>query len=333
MLRTSLITLALSAFAFGQDLIALLPAPGNTNPSVQLLDPLTLATVLAASPDNIPADIRQVIPMPGGSKYFLVSHGSTPITVLDAATGVLRTISGGLNLGATAALLVPDASRLAVAAGRVYFFNTATEALEDSGGIEISGQIIDLAVTFDSRRLLVASQATDGQIIVTAIDLGTTATVASTLVLPGSTSAAPGGMMIAPNGLCYLSGFSHVYEIDPRTNRITQGGDIFLPGSPGKAFATADGRYLMLPNLHPGPTAASLYQITIANRLPALFGSITNDTFESFAPQRTTTGVEGMFGFTRGGHLYDIRYGPGPSVAVSYADGFFTEGESRIRFI
>ena len=233
-----------AALGAGQDLVAVLPATGNDATTLRLFDPKTLELVVAARQANLASDIKQIIPGPGVNKYFLIARNSTPVSVLDGATGTVRGISGGINLAASAALMLPDASRLAVAAGRLYLIDVSTELLKDGAGIEISGVIIDLAATFDSSRLMVLSQVAGGDLVVTAIDLATEK-IASTLSLPGSADTTAGGMMMAPNGRVYVSGINHVYEIDARTNRVTANGDILLPGAAGKAVASPDGQYLV----------------------------------------------------------------------------------------
>ncbi len=319
--------LALAAWC-GPPAVAVMPRAGNTGNSIAFYDVVSLQ-LLNRVPD-VGADIIQILPLPDGSKSFLISRSSSPVIVLDGKYGNPRAIGGRLALAPSAALMSPDGSRVVVAAGGVYFFDTVSESLTLADGLAVPGGTpIDLAVTFDSKRVFVLAQSDDGKIQLTAIE---NERIANTLTLPGDLNSPPTGLLMAPNGRLYLFTNLRIYEIDARTNRVTRNGEILITGYAGKgAAASPDGRYILVPNARPAQGATPLYQLDTFNKTAFPASPLTGqDAFERLQPTRTIIGTEQMIGLTKSGRLFDIRFGnPSPSIVPANADSYFTEGPDR----
>lgn len=308
----------------GPPAIAVMPRAGNTDTSLAFYDVVSLRLI-----NRVPdagTDILQILPLPDGSKQFLISKSNSPVIVLDESYSNPKAIGGKLNVAPSAALLTPDGKRLVVAAGAIYFFDTSSENLTIPDGIPVTGSPIDVAATFDSSRIFVLSQNSDGKIAVSAID---NERLTSTLTLPGEINAPPSGLLMAPNGRLYLFTNLRIYEIDAATNRVTRNGEILITGYAGKgAAATPDGRYILVPNARPLQGNTHLYQLDTLNKTAFAAAPLAGqEAFEKIQPNRTIVGTEQMIGLTRNGRLFDIRYGGfAPAISPAAADAYFAEG-------
>lgn len=309
----------------GPPSIAVLPKAGNPENSVAFYDVVSLK-LLSRIPDAGGADILQIIPLPDGSKFFLISKSNSPVIALDENYANPKEIAGRLGVAPSAAILTPDAKRLLVAAGtNLNTFQTATNELSNT--ITLPSPIVDLAASHDSARIFALGQSlSDGKIQLTMLE---NERIVNTLTLPGDRNAPATSLLMAPNGRLYLSTDLRVFEIDSRTNQLTPRGEILTTGYPGKgAAASPDGRYIMIPNVRPLQGATPLLQLDTRNKTiypaAALPGQ---EPFERIQPSRNIIGAEGMIGLTRNGRLFDIRFGnPTPSVTPSTADAYFAEG-------
>ena len=305
--------------------IAVLPKAGNPENSVAFYDVVSLK-LLSRIPDAGGPDILQIIPLPDGSKFFLISRSNSPVIALDENYANPKDIAGRLGVAPSAAILTPDARRLLVAAGaNLNTFQTSTNELASVSALP--SPIVDLAASHDSTRIFALGQsASDGKIHLTMLENDR---IVNTLTLPGDLNAPPTSLLMAPSGRLYLFTNLRIYEIDSRTNQVTPKGEILTTGYPGKgAAASPDGRYILIPNSRPLQGATPLFQLDTRNK--AIYPAAAlpgQEPFERVQPSRNIVGTEGMIGLTRNGRLFDIRFGnPTPSIAPSSADAYFAEG-------
>ncbi len=243
--------LAVFAGVVGAQSIAVLTGPQGTSTNVQIYtaNPSTnppLSPQSTISP--VPAGAFQILTTPGGSKNYIISNIAQGITVYIAASRVPSQIATAISGKPAKAILSPDGRRLIILAGdtdttlTAYVVDTATDTLLNPFGVTLSGGATDVAVGMNSQSMYVLSK-TDSAASVTPVSLSPSIVPATPLTIP-----TPGvtGIVAGPNGMLYVSGTNSVFEIDPRTMKITPGSKapstVTIPvnGTPGKLVITSD---------------------------------------------------------------------------------------------
>ncbi|MEO7144338.1 MAG: Ig-like domain-containing protein [Bryobacteraceae bacterium] len=305
---------ALAGFSFGQaqtvsSYIYALPSANGAGPGYAYqANPLTSLSGFQA-----PAGTFEVLGKPDGSKFYLIANsGATAVSVMDASLNV-RTI-GGLNLGATAAALSPDGKRLVVttgaagsSSGTLYIFDTTTDSQLLPGGIPLSSTPVDVAISLDSTRVLVAGAAASGTVLST-FDLSSLTSVATPLQLPGGVPGVT-GVSVAPNGYAYVTLNNRVYEVDPYNPGVVRN-EIDVNGVPNKMVFTSDGHYGVSTNYSPATGSNIVMQFDLIAHTVA--GTIPNPTSGiTLNPKLVVAGNNRIFA-TSGttSNLYEISTNP-----------------------
>jgi uncharacterized protein (TIGR03437 family) len=256
---------AVSAVMNAQSVLVLPGANGSGNTiAVVASNPFqSQTTITNASPGAF-----LVLPKPDGTKYYVVSNaGGTGVSVYDQNFANGRVIGGPIPLAPTAAAISPDGRRLVVLANGAYIFDTSTDTLVNSNPIQISGNPIDVTFSLDSSKAFVLSNnGTAG--VITPIDM-TTNTAGTALTLAGNGA----GITTGPNGFLYVTTPNRLFEIDPRTTKVTTSGEIPVNGSLGKPVLTPDGKYAIAVNRTP-ITGSSLVLFDLSNH--TLAGTFPN---------------------------------------------------------
>ncbi len=267
-----------------QDLFAL---PGYNSSSQQVVvyavNPISELTTFPAGPGAF-----LVLAKPDGSKFYVIAHSSAQtITSVDSKFQGTRTIS--LPQAATAAVLTPDGTELAIAAGALHIFNTSTDAEVVPNGISYAGlNIIDVAVSLDGSALYSLGTGSGGSqlnLIDTSLNK-----VTATLGINGTAT----GVAVGPNGLIYVSTVNQVLEINPLTFVATPSGRITVNGKPGRVVITPDASYALAINQTPA-TGSEVILISLANH--AVVNTISNSTgilFDNLQP----TGINTLLGYS-----------------------------------
>jgi uncharacterized protein (TIGR03437 family) len=301
----------LGTLAFGQNqYVGLLPGPGN--PSTNLLLYLAGQLTPAAALGNISGGTFLMLPAPDGSKYYLVANGGTAVQLVDSNFQNLRTIAGNIDRAPTNAAFTSDGRRLVVTAGRVYFIDIQNDTVLNPAGTIVDGDPIDVVTNYESTRAFVLSRApvAQGGTVITAIDTTNYQIVGTPLRLTSNPGSPPTGIVYAPTGNLYVSSDFRIYEIDPRTLRLTTNGEISVLAYPGKPFITSDGRYLIAANLRPVQGNTSLVQVDLQNKSVGSFPAFETEIFDRFvANGRDGQGNQRLYGISQSGRLYDIRVG------------------------
>lgn len=236
-----IISVALSAALLqGQDLFVL-PGAQGTNP---------VAEAFVTNPElnnyrtfNAGTGAFAVLPTVGGQKFFAVSSASTNSVVAFDTTLLSPTPLANLPNAATQAILTPNGSLLAVAAGTVHLFNAASNNELIVGGISQGAGIDTFAIAASLDSTAIFALGSDGagndQLSLISTSLFS---VTSTLPLPGIAATA---VSVGPNGLVYVSLPDQILELDPRTLTPTVNGGMTVNGTPGPLVFTPDGQYLI----------------------------------------------------------------------------------------
>jgi hypothetical protein len=126
----------------GPPSVAVLPKAGNPDSAVAFYDVVSLR-LLSRIPDAGGVDIFQILPLPDGSKSFLISRSNTPVIALDENYANPQPIAGRLGVAPSAAILTPDGRRLLVAAGNS-LLTFQTNNNENTDSLTLPSPIIDL---------------------------------------------------------------------------------------------------------------------------------------------------------------------------------------------
>ena len=260
----------ISAVAHAQNFFVL-PGANSPGSSVQVYTsqfiPLTTFQAGVAA--------YQIIAKPDGSKYYVISNaGSQTVTEVDNTFQNPKSL-GNLGTQATAAALTPDGKRLLVVAGTLHVFDTTTDAELPASTLP-GTPLSDLAISLDGTRAFVLGTLASGQGVLYAIDLtGTSFNVVGNLPLNNITT----GVAVGPNGLVYVGAVNRVYEINPATLALTSAGEIGTIIKAGHLAFTPDGRYLLVPNLTPGQSSATVDLIDLlTHTVTATSANIANGT-------------------------------------------------------
>ena len=250
-IAVALCLLAASSAIQAQD-VFVLPGSSSANTNVLVASATNLSALGAF---NAGAGSYQALAKPDGNKFYVIANSGI-VTVVDAAFSNPHQIAA-LPQAATAAVITPDGRRLLVVAGRLYIFDTTTDAPVVSGGVDVGSSGLDVAVGLDGAKAFVIGTQPNLFGLLTAVDL-TTNTAVGQRVLPGSLS----GISAGPNGFLYVTGQNYFQEFDPATLSTTTLGNIPIAGLPGKLAFTPDGRFALAGDLHGG---VAVFQFDLGN--------------------------------------------------------------------
>ncbi|HSW51018.1 MAG TPA: hypothetical protein VLH09_12630 [Bryobacteraceae bacterium] len=202
---------------------------------------LTAGSFQSVATITVPPGVRTVLARPDGSKYYVVSGGSSD-TIL-VMNGALNSVLKRIDLGAEAraAGLSPDGKRLLVLAGRLHVYDTTQsgdDEITPATGLDVGADPAELAFALDSSAALILSPATGhivlydlpGNSVGSSVDLGAPARALAT----------------SPSGTFYASATNVIFEVDAVSGTVRR--QISVNGSPGKAAFTPDGKYALFPN-------------------------------------------------------------------------------------
>jgi uncharacterized protein (TIGR03437 family) len=257
-LTTSAVCLAAAASALHAQRLFVQPGALSSSQTVEVLatSPVSAITGFQAGAGNF-----LVLGLPSGSTYYAIgSSTNQSITAVDDTFLTPQKIAA-LPQPATAAVLSPDGTRLAVAAGTLHIFDTATNADMVAGGINVGTgiSVIDVAASLDGQTfysLGVAGSSTQ----VNAINIVSN-TITHTLGFSGVATS----ITVGPNGLIYVTLPNQVVDINPTTFAGNPAGPIAMNATPGRPAFTTDGKYALFANQTP-VTGTSLLLVSLANR-------------------------------------------------------------------
>lgn len=220
----------------------ILPGPNATNGNVQALtaNPLSQYRVFAAGTGTF-----ALLPNLTASEFYTVAH-STADSVLEFNSTLLDpSVLADLSTSATQAVMTPDGKLLAVSAGLVHLFSTASNTEVVPGGISqgIGITTTGIASSLDSSAIFALGLQSNGAGILSAISTSSY-TVTASLVLAQAATA----VSVAPNGLVYVSLPDEILEINPQTLEPTPVGGIAVTGTPGPLVFTPDGQFAVATN-------------------------------------------------------------------------------------
>ncbi|MBV9772178.1 MAG: Ig-like domain-containing protein, partial [Bryobacterales bacterium] len=190
---------------------------------------------------------------------------------------------------ATAAVMTPNGTELAVAAGALHIFDTSTDTEVVPNGLTIAAvNIFDVAVSLDGASFYTLGTASTGSEL-SLIDISLNK-VTATLGISGTAT----GMTVGPNGLIYVSTVNEVLEINPLTFAATPAGAISVNGLPGPVVVTPDAAYAMAINQTPATGSEviliSLLNHAVVNTIPESTGVLLNSLL--------ATGVNTALGYS-----------------------------------
>ena len=253
-LRIALLLVVPATFVWAQDLF-ILPGAGAYNGTVQAFVTNPLSTFRSF---NAGDGAFTVLPAFGG--FYIVADSTTDTIATADATLLDTAVVADLPIAATQAVLSPDGSLLAVAAGVLHLFDTATNLEVVTGGISQGSGVTTFAVaaSLDGNTLFaLGSDNAAGSGQLTAIST-TTYAAGATIALSQPATA----ISVGPNGLVYVSLPDGILELDPRTLQPTFGGTMSVGGTPGPLVFTPDGQYALAMNQ--SSLGNSLFVVTLA---------------------------------------------------------------------
>ena len=196
-IAVALCLLAASSAIEAQD-VFVLPGSASSNTNVLVASATNLSALGAF---NAGAGSYQALAKPDGNKFYIISNSGV-VTVVDAAFTNPQQIAA-LPQSPTGAVITPDGRRLLVAAGRLYIFDTATDAPVVNGGVDVGSSALDVAVSLDGSRAFVVGTQPNQFGLLTAVDLATNTSLTQ-VVLPGLLT----GISMGPNGFLYVTGLN-----------------------------------------------------------------------------------------------------------------------------
>jgi len=192
------------------------------------------------------------------SKFFVVASSTANSIVQTNATFAATTPVAKLLSTPSQAIVTPDGRLLAVAAGTVHLFDTASNEELVSGGVSqgIAVNTFAIAASLDSTAIFALGANSVGG---SQLDSISTSSHTITATLPLSAKAT--AVSVGPNGLIYVSLASKILEVEPRTLTVTTNGTMSVTGTPGPFVFTPDGLYAVCANQS---AANSLFIVTLA---------------------------------------------------------------------
>jgi uncharacterized protein (TIGR03437 family) len=309
-LITSAVCLAAAASVLHAQRLFVEPGASANSQAVQVLatSPLTSITGFQSG-----AGTFLVLGLPDGSKYYAIgSSTSQSVTAVDSAFQVPRDIAA-LSQPPTAAVLSPDGRRLAVAAGTLHIFDTASDTDLVPGGINVGSgiSVIDVAFGLDGTTLYSLGVTAPGVNASTQIN---TIDVASNLVtgnmgFHGSATS----ISVAPNGLIYVTLLNELIDINPTTFAQNPAGPITVNALPGRPAFTPDGKFAVIANQTPS-TGSSVLAVSLANRSVVGTGPSLQFQLDSLL----VTGTDTLLGYSNSTQTaYQILVGSTGALSVT----------------
>ncbi|MBS1833869.1 MAG: hypothetical protein JST65_14215 [Acidobacteria bacterium] len=311
-------------FAFGSAAIAqnqyVVFHSGAGNSSTNVYPYLIGAVIQPLQPLVVSGGVFKIVPVPDGTKYYAIADGGTAVTSIQGSFTAPVAVATAFSGAPKAAVVSPDGTKLFVAAGKVYVISTNSDQVLNPTGITVPGEAIDIAVSWDSTRLYVLSRgavASDTNFTtVTAFDIVNNYSKQAEISFGGNPQQPPTGLLIGPNGMLYLSAYSRVHEIKPETLTLTASGSISVSGYPGKGTVTADGKYIVFPNLTPNFGGNSVIQLSLDTK-SFKYGAASSEIFTKFWNATLDTSPTKLYGYSTSGRLYEITLGD--QVITDYA--------------
>ncbi len=237
------LVLALSAALLQAQDLFVLPGAGASNGGAQafVTNPLTTFRTFTAGVGSF-ALLPTVPPNSAAAKYFIVANSTANSILSSDDTFLSPSLVANLSNSPVQALVTPNGNLLAVAAGTVFLFNTATNGELLSGGFSQGSDYntFAIAASLDSASIFALGSNGSGTSLLTAIS---TTTYTATATLPLSQPAT--ALSVGPNGLVYVSMPNQILEVDPKTLQPTFNGAISVSGTPGSLVFTPDGQYAL----------------------------------------------------------------------------------------
>ncbi|BDC48820.1 hypothetical protein F183_A11360 [Bryobacterales bacterium F-183] len=284
---------------------------GAGNSSTNVYPYLIGGVIQPLQPLVVSGGVFQILPVPDGTKYYAIADGGTAVTSIQGSFTAPVALATAFAGAPKAAVVSPDGTKLFVAAGRVYVINTNSDQVLNPTGITVPGDPIDIRVSWDSTRLFVLSRAATASnnfTTLTSFDIVNNYTKLAEISFPGNPNEAPTGILIGPNGLLYLSSYARVHEINPTTLTLTATGSITAFGYPGKGTITADGKYIVYPNLNPGFGGNSVMQLELATKTFKT-AAAQSEVFTRFFNATLDADPTKLYGYATSGRLYEITLG------------------------
>jgi len=319
--------LALGTEAFAQNqYVAFHSGAGNPSTNLYIYLAGTLQPITALN--NVSGGTFQILPMPDGTKYYLIANGGAAVTAVEGNFTNPRTIAANVALAPTYATIQPDGRRLILVAGKVYFIDTGTDLVLNPNGLDVDGQAIDAVVNWDSTRAYILSRAQPGAsaTVLTMIDLVNNFARLGSITFPGNNEQQATGILMGPNGLLYLSAYARIYEIDPGSLALTSGGELQARGYPAKGTVTADGKFIVFPNRTPVFGGNSVIQLDLSNRVFSYDSASTSEVFSKFYNASFDTSPTRMYAYGSSGRLYDLTLGSQVVLDRSQINTIFQSG-------
>lgn len=311
LLRAAVCLLALASFAPAQNqYIAFHSGAGNSSTELYVF----LAGLLqpVAQLRNVSGGTFQILPLPDGTKYYLIANGGAAVTAVEGNFTNPRTVASSFSAAPTFAAMQPDGRRLILAAGRVYFIETGTDTVSNPNGLTVPGEPIDIVISYDSTRAFILSRtstAGPAATALTVIDLVNGFANLAQLNFPGNQSEQATGLSLGPNGNLYLTAYARIYEINSDTYKLTNGGELSVRGYPNRGTLTPDGRYMIFPNRQPIFGGNSVIQLDLSNRTFSYDGASTSEVFSRFTPATLDSSPTKMYAYGNSGRLFDLTLG------------------------
>jgi uncharacterized protein (TIGR03437 family) len=225
-----------TALLQAQDLFVL-PGSQSTSGLVEafLTNPLNIYRTFNAGLGSF-----AVLPNLDASKFFIVSSSTTNSILAVGPTLLSPALVANLASSASQAIITPNESLLAVAAGTVHLFNVASNNELVVGGISQGSGVNTFAVasSLDSSAIFALGSNGAGSSELSLISTGSYSVTANL-----SLSQLATAISVGPNGLVYVSLPNQILELDPRTLQTTYNGEISVNGTPGPLVFTPDGQY------------------------------------------------------------------------------------------
>ena len=206
---------------------------------------------------NGPVSSFQIVPTPGGSKFYVLAGNGIQST---NATLTSFTPIAGVTATVTSATVSPDGKYLLVVADHLYVIDTTSDViLSIDPGVPGGTTPAGVAISRDSSKMWVLANLNPGSYL-TPVNLVTRA-AGSPLILPYVGTS----VTLSPKGLLYV-GFdaNQVDEIDPATLAITA--QIPVQAIPGPLRFTPDGTTAYFPNRSVCASCYSLLKLNVATR-------------------------------------------------------------------
>jgi len=306
-LRTSAVCLVIAA-ASALHAQRLFVTPG-ANQASENIEVLTASPLSIIGGFQAGAGVFQVLGLPDGSKFYAIGTASNQsVTKVDSAFQIPANIAA-YPQQPTAAVLTPDGTRLAVAAGNLHIFDTSTDLELVAGGINPGTGVTftDVTVSLDGKTFYALGTGS-GTSQVNSID------VASHLVTGNiGFHGVANSISVGPNGLVYVTLPNEVIDINPNTFAQNPAGPITINGTPGRPAFTTDGQYALFTNQTP-ITGSSLILLSLANRAVVS----TTPSLEIALDTLLVTGTDTILGYASSTQTaYQITIGTGGALSVS----------------